>query len=393
MKSFSVFAVILWLVTFGIAHSEELIGSPFAKASTVNPDGSIKEDWGEVGIELIDFCPKSRVGQEYEFAPGPVVTTQWVSRPISVTQEVFRAPTWPHPVDVMRLTFCNQSPTPADAGFRVVMPEGSQAGETVGVLNGRHVLGLPTNVKPVRKSKGTWGGHGGVVPMPGWAKPAVECDPAFRNIVAGMGGVPILYSFSVSPGEERNVILGFCESFHADAARRPLAAFVEGVPRTDVNPISQWGQHQPGCVWFNARDIDGNGRITIRIVCHERASDHNPILNVLWVFPKDVSVNVQDVLLGKMANKAELYVDIGGQNDQLLFQEQDLDYQLSLAPQETKSLLFLLSTSEGGNVPNPANMVWTYETLQKAAADVWSDRIGDGELSKTLLRKELEKRQ
>ena len=104
-------------------------------------------------------------------------------------------------------------------------------------------------------------------------------------------------------------------------------------------------------------------------------------------------MNVQDVLLGKMANKAELYVDIGGQNDQLLFQEQDLDYQLSLAPQETKSLLFLLSTSEGGNVPNPANMVWTYETLQKAAADVWSDRIGDGELSKTLLRKELEKRQ
>ena len=73
-----------------------------------------------------------------------------------------------------------------------------------------------------------WGYSDEATSLAGWAKPAVACDPAFRNIRAGLGGVPIRYRFSVPSGTAAQIVLGFCESHWAEAGQRPLDCRVEG---------------------------------------------------------------------------------------------------------------------------------------------------------------------
>jgi len=225
-------------------------------------------------------------------------------------------------------------------------------------------------VEPVREEK-EWGHTGGSAALPGWARPNRECDPAFKNISAGMGGVPIVYRFAVPPGAERTVVLGLCESHWDAPGQRPLVLQVEGAPKTDIDPIGAWGQHVPACLSFSAKDADEDGRVEIVVAPHPDASDKNTILNAIWVFPPDVSVDTDKVLSGAMTAAAERYVDVGGENDQCLYKGGVLTYDLTIQPKGRLEMTFLLETPAGGGVPNPGTMAWTAATLRKAAEDVW----------------------
>jgi len=234
------------------------------------------------------------------------------------------------------------------------------------------VLALPKDPQPLRRER-SWGALGGDVSMPGWGRPDRDCDPAFRNIRAGMGGVPIIYRFAVPPGAKRTVVLGLCESHYSQAALRPQLLYVEGAPRAEIDPIATWGHNVPGCLTFDAVDANGDGRLQIVAAPHPRAPDRNPILNVIWVFLPDVYVDVNEVVRGKLSSVAEYYVDVGGEKDQSLYEGGSLTYDMTLPAGARRELMFLVA-GPGSSVPNPETMAWTAASLRQAAEDVSSDQ-------------------
>ena len=77
----------------------------------------------------------------------------------------------------------NTGEAPAKIQLEVGVPKEMDIGEWTGGMEERPSLALPAGLQPVREER-EWGCTGGVKALPGWAKPNVECDPAFRNISA-----------------------------------------------------------------------------------------------------------------------------------------------------------------------------------------------------------------
>jgi len=216
-----------------------------------------------------------------------------------------------------------------------------------------------------------WGWNDDAVALPGWAKPAVKCDPAFANIRAGMNGVPIQYRFPMDSPGDKKVVLGFCESHWSTTGMRPVVCQVEGTPRLTVDPIARWGRHKPGAVEFKAKDANKDGWLDVSVLPKEGAQDLNPILNVIWMFKPDQELDLAAVVSGSMNAQALHYVDVGGKNDQSLYGAGTLEYNLTV-PASGLQLEFLVA-APGGSVPKPAETGWTVAGLRKAAADVWRD--------------------
>jgi hypothetical protein len=292
---------------------------------------------------------------------------------VTLTQTAYRAPIWPSGVDVLEAELANTGEEPTQVQLELVVPETMEVGESTGSIEGRPCLTSPTNLQPTREER-EWGCVGGVKAMPGWAKPEGPCDPAFANISAGMGGVPITYRFAVPPGAKRTVVLGFCESFHPTAGLRPVVALVEGAEQQAIDPIDAWGRHQPGVVRFDATDSDGDGRLQVSVAPHPQASDRNTILNAIWVFDPAIPLDDQQLIEGHLNDRAERYVDVGGQQDQGLYKSGDVKYSLQLEPGQTREFLFLLASPGCRSLPDPSLGLWNPRTLRKAAADVWRDR-------------------
>ncbi|HOX39090.1 MAG TPA: hypothetical protein PL033_13985 [Candidatus Brocadiia bacterium] len=395
MKTSAILLSVLTLFTGLVVRAgmaDELIGVPDALPTSVDAKGYLREDWGVAGVCLVKPEAASTT-QEYHIQPSPRVITRAVAGQTSLTTTAYRAPVWPQSVDVLEARLANDSDAETVIEFRLDIPETVGIGERLGSAGGRAALSLPENPQPIRKMR-EWGCNGGAMAMPGWGRPDVECDAAFRNIRAGMGGVPIIYYLNVPAGASKTVVLGLCESHWADAGRRPVTLYVEGAPKSEVDAVASWGRHKPGCVVFNARDLNGDGRLQIVSAPHPEAQDKNPILNVIWVFSPDVFVDAKEVLKGNMNKAAERYVDVGGENDQLLYEAGALNYSLSLPAKSSRTLVFLLACA-GGHVPNPAKSAWTPVSLQNAADDVWADFFSPGkepmtdDAQSTQLRKEL----
>ena len=233
----------------------------------------------------------------------------------------------------------------------LALPETVHVGLKTVTLGGRAVLGLPAGIK-VSQVMREWGWADDAVALPGWAKPAVDCDPAFQNIRAGMGGVPITYHFKVDPKAKVKVVLGFCESFWSQAGQRPLICQVEGAPTQEVDPLERWGQHRPGAILFAASDANGDGMLDITVLPKPGAPDQNPILNAIWLFPADASPNLEQVIAGKLNAAALRYVAVGGSNDQSLYAGGQVEYALKLPANGTQELTFLVACP-GSSVPPP----------------------------------------
>ena len=371
-RSTTILSLVAALLAIGPARADTELHSPGFPPSRVADDGSIVEPWGAVRL-LLAGSDGGMTAPPAEKPPMPMAATCCHAGPIVMSQAAYRAPIWPAGVDVLEAALTNNSDEPAKAELELMVPEAMQVGETTGSIEGRPSLTLPAGLQPIREER-EWGSTGGVSALPGWAKSNVPCDPAFRNIAAGMGGVPITYRFAVEPGSKRTVALGFCESHHPTAGLRPMVVQVEGAEDRTVDPIAAWGRHGPGVLQFEAADANADGRLQVTVAPHPQARDRNPILNVLWIFNPTASLDAKRLLAGEMNEQAQRYVDVGGENDQLLYKPGNLHYSLQLGPKERKEFFLLLRSPGCPYLPDLSQGLWDPATLRKAAADVWRDR-------------------
>ena len=360
------------------AEEEAWIGAPEEGVTRIDEEGIVLEDWGNFGIEMEKPTGTERVCQVVHMSPAPHVKTHWNAGDISLELDAFRAPVWPNGVDVLNARVARkpdtaQSDSPMDVTLTLRLPETLELGERMGVVSNRQVLLLPEEPSPIRVKR-QWGCKGGVVAMPGWGRPSRDCDQAFRNISAGMGGVPIEYEFTVHACAQRTVFLGLCESHWDWPGRRPLVLSVEGANPVSVDPVALWGKHGAGCVRFDGWDSDGNGRLEVRVLPHPDATDKNTILNGIWFFPGNCSVEAEDVIRGHVRGEAEYYVDVGGESDQLLYEGGSVDFCLSLAPGESVDMPFLLA-HQGVSLAGVSQEDWQLKDLNHAA-----DRVCQGVL-------------
>jgi hypothetical protein len=373
MRAWFVATIILARTAVPAAAAPFEIFSPGFPPSSVDADGAVHEDWGQAALRMVKPEGAALKAQRHETEGFPRVVTTFAAEGTTLVQTVYRAPIWPGGVDVLCARVANGGAAATEVVLELTSTAGLAFGESLGVLGARPVVSLPTQegVERLMVDERPWGCAGGVVPLPGWAKPEGACDPAFRNISAGMGGVPITYRFQVKAGAERQVVLGFCESHWDAAGQRPLEILVEGAARSEIDPVGTWGRHKPGCLLFKARDANSDGRIAVTIAPHPKAADKNTILNAIWVFAPDAAVDTAQVLRGELTAAAEYYVDVGGEKDQLLFRGDKVTYRLAVPPNAERTALFLLACP-GATAPNPTTMAWTPETLWKAAEDVWA---------------------
>ncbi len=367
-------ALALLHATFALAADGVAFTSPGFPPSQMNAAGQLVEDWGAVGVKLggegvTDAAPAVAAVK----LDGVIPAAQAVSQrgAVTLTLTAFRAPAHPSGVDVFAVRVDEKQGRAANVTVALDLPAGTQTGLRTVRLGGRVVLTLPSREESGEKAR-EWGYCDEAASLPGWAKPVGPCDPAFRNIRAGMGSVPIIYRFTIPPKSEANVVLGFCESHWAETGQRRLLCKVEGAPPQEVDPIAKWGRHKPGALLFKARDENGDGKLDMTVSAARDAKDKNPILNAIWVFPAGPPPNLEQVIAGKLNAAATRRVDVGGGNDQPLYPGGKLEYRLSLPAHGSQELTFF-AACHGGVAPIPDASAWTAETLRRAAREVWRD--------------------
>ena len=356
-------------------QAEVTFTSPGLAPTRMDDQGSLVEDWGSItvnvaGTGLPATAPASVQSSKLDgFIPAAQAQSRYGT--VALTLTAFRAPVWPAGLDVLTVRLVETGGQETPVQLSLALPETVHLGLKTVTLGGRAVLGLPAGTR-VSQATRDWGWTDDAVAMPGWARPAVDCDPAFQNIRAGLGGVPILYHFKVDPKAKVNVVLGFCESFWAQAGQRPVICQVEGAPTQEVDPLARWGQHRPGATVFAASDANGDGTLDVAVLPKPGAPDQNPILNAIWLFPAETSPNLEQVIAGKLNAVALRYVAVGGGNDQSLYAGGRVEYALNLPAHATQELTFLVACP-GSSVPPPDQTTWTPEKLRQSAAAVWRD--------------------
>ncbi|NLH99692.1 MAG: hypothetical protein GX446_09410 [Chthonomonadales bacterium] len=379
-------ALVALLGLTGLAHTHGLVrqapvefGSPAAPPSRMEADGTIVEDWGRLAFTIagegIPATGPVAVEASRIANVVPAAAAKAKRGPLEITTTAFRSPTYPAGTDVVTLQIKNTSAAPVSAKLGVPLPDGARVGKRTVIWGGRIILTLPMPIE-VDAKKRAWGCDDDSTPMPGWGRPDVECDPAFRNIRAGMNGVPIVYKFSVTPGSSHDVVLGLCESHWESSGMRPVVLKVEGAPPVTVDPLARWGRHKPGALAFQAKDENGDGTLVVSALPAPGAPDPNPILNVIWLFPAGTNPNLDQVILGRMNAVATRTVDVGGETDQSLYLPGKAEYSLSIPAGGTTELTFFVGAA-GGSAPMPGKSGWTLETLRKAAVEVnrdWKER-------------------
>jgi hypothetical protein len=356
-------------------RAEVSFTSPGLPPTRMDDQGRLLEDWGSITVTVAGAGLPSTAPATLQIIKLdsliPAAQAQSQRGSIALTLTAFRAPVWPAGLDVLTVRLAETAGQETPVQLSLALPETVRLGLKTVSLGGRAVLGLPTGTK-VSQATRDWGWADDAAAMPGWARPAVACDPAFQNIRAGIGGVPILYHFKVEPKAKVNVVLGFCESYWAQAGQRPVICEVEGAPAQEVDPLARWGQHQPGAILFGASDANGDGTLEVSVLPKPGAPDQNPILNAIWLFPADASPNLEQVIAGKLNTVASRYVAVGGSNDQSFYAGGRVEYALILPAQATRELTFLVACP-GSSVPPPDQTAWTPEQLRQSAAAVWRD--------------------
>jgi hypothetical protein len=147
---------------------------------------------------------------------------------------------------------------------------------------------------------------------------------------------------------------------------------VEGAPEQSVDPVAQWGQHQPGVLGFSARDENSDGKLVVSVRPAAHAPDQNPILNVIWVFAGGETPTLDKVLAGQLNDTGLYYVDVGGEKDQSIYPPGKMEFPVHLAAGETQELTFLVACP-GSDAPVPSTSAWDSARLLRAAQDVWRD--------------------
>lgn len=356
-------------------HAEVSFTSPGLPPTRMDDQGRLVEDWGAIAVNVAgDGLPATAPADVKSlkldgFIPAAQAQSRYGS--IALTLTALRAPVWPAGLDVLTVRLAETAGQETPVQLSLVLPETVRLGLRTVTIGGRTVLSLPDGTR-VSQAMRDWGWADDAVALPGWARPAADCDPAFRNIRAGMGGVPIRYHFKLAPKARVKVALGFCESHWSQAGQRPLLCQVEGAPPQEVDPLARWGRHQPGAVMFEASDANADGTLDVSVLPKPGARDQNPILNAIWLFPADATPDLDQVIAGKLNTAASRYVAVGGSNDQSLYAGGRVEYALKLPAHSTQELTFLVACP-GGSLPPPDQTTWTPEKLRQSAAAVWRD--------------------
>ena len=136
-----------------------------------------------------------------------------------------------------------------------------------------------------------------------WAKPPAGLDPSLGNIAVNMGG-NIRYELAVPAGASRRVALALCEGWWKEFGQRVQVLQVEGAEPKTVDTVADIGQNQAAAFWFDAKDVDGDGKIEITVEAAPQAKDKNTILNGVWVFAADTKPDSDALLAGKLGSLA-----------------------------------------------------------------------------------------
>jgi hypothetical protein len=360
----------------GAVAAGELVSfhSPGFPASQMDAQGRLVEDWATVGVKLSgEGVVDGPVEVKAVKLEGIVPAAQAVSArgAVRLLWTAYRAPAFPSGVDVLSVRVEAAQGKAANVTVALDVPPAAQVGLRTVKLGPRTVLTLPTETLEGQIER-EWGYCDEATSLPGGAKPEGTCDPACRNIRAGMGGVSIRYRFAVKPKSAAGVALGFCESHWDRRGQRPMLCLVEGAPAEVIDPIARWGRHKPGVLVFRARDQNGDGKIDITVRPAAGAPDRNPILNAIWFFPPNKTPEPAKIVSGEATASAMRYVDVGGQNDQSLYPPGKLEYRLAIPAGGAKELTFLVAC-HGDSAPMPGAGTWTPDALRRAAIAVWRD--------------------
>ncbi len=142
-----------------------------------------------------------------------------------------------------------------------------------------------------------------------WANPPEGTDPAFRSVAWGTGR-SIIYTVAVPASAKRRVALGFAEAHRKGKAARLMDLHVEGAASQTIDLMTLGPQHQPHVFFFDAED-DGDGLLHIEVTASAKGQDPNTLLNGLWVFTPEPSVDAAQVIDGSATPLAESFVNCG----------------------------------------------------------------------------------
>lgn len=144
----------------------------------------------------------------------------------------------------------------------------------------------------------------------GWSKPVIKADAAFNDIAQGQKGLSgeglVEFHIRVKPGASFKAVLGFCEGEKDSVDMRPMRIAVEGASQKDIDPVKDFGFRKPGVYFFDAKDVDHDGILTIVVTNKPGARDRDSYINGLWLFNGKVPA-AQSIISGSSDKSAILY--------------------------------------------------------------------------------------
>ncbi len=142
-----------------------------------------------------------------------------------------------------------------------------------------------------------------------WARPQVDCDPRFRDILVGWAR-PLAFTYQAQPGKRYRVAFGLIEGYHAEPGVRPLQIRIEGQTVRTVDLVREFGRNQPVVLCFDAEDRNDDGLLEMGVYSPDGAGDKNTILSALWVFDATKAPADSAIRDGKTDGQALAMADI-----------------------------------------------------------------------------------
>ncbi|NCD72519.1 hypothetical protein [Mucilaginibacter agri] len=146
--------------------------------------------------------------------------------------------------------------------------------------------------------------------LKGWSKPTVKADPAFNDVAQGLKGLSgeglVEFHVRVKPGESFKAALGFCEGEKDSVGVRTMRINVEGSEQKDIDPVKDFGFRKPGVYFFEAKDTNNDGILTIVVTNKPGALNRNSFINGIWLF-KGQMPSAESIVSGSASKSAVLY--------------------------------------------------------------------------------------
>jgi hypothetical protein len=158
-----------------------------------------------------------------------------------------------------------------------------------------------------------------------WARPNITCDRCFRDIMVGWNR-PLIFKYQAQSNKRYRIAFGLIEGWHDKAGVRPLEIRVEGKAVRSVDLVGEYGKNTPVVFLFDARDLNGDGKIEMGVYSPRDAEDKNTILSGLWVFDTETAVTERDILAGGVDDLALAvkFPEETSKSVKLLFEEKRL---------------------------------------------------------------------